>query len=170
MQNQVFNEHTGLAIGIFDSCSENKLDMKSILNQHSLNKLKFKLFWEDTTQHYSGGSRIFLRGPQLQKWEYWCIILQLFCQKRHEIERIWIPRWGVRPWRPLGSANAPYLKISIYIMLTYGYIEFELTDTISKVKVILIDFQYQLHKNINIASIVRKNIDCFSKLQRKRKA
>ena len=55
-------------------------------------------------------------------------------------------------------------------MLTYGYIEFELTDTISKVKVILIDFQYQLQKNTNIVSIVRENIDCFSKLQRKRKA
>ena len=41
-------------------------------------------------------------------------------------------------------------------MLTYGYIEFELTDTISKVKVILIGFQYQLHKNTNIASIVRE--------------
>ena len=53
-------------------------------------------------------------------------------------------------------------------MLTYGYIECELIDTISKVKVILIDFQYQLHKNTNIVNIVRENVECISKLRRKK--
>ena len=33
------------------------------------------------------------------------IILQMFCQKLNENERIGTPGEGVRPWRPLRSAN-----------------------------------------------------------------
>ena len=28
------------------------------------------------------------------------IILQIFCRKLHENERIWTPEGGTRPWRP----------------------------------------------------------------------
>ena len=50
---------------------------------------------------FSGGSRIFLRGRQLPMWVYQPIILQTFCRKLHENERIWTGE-GVRvpgpPW------------------------------------------------------------------------
>ena len=46
----------------------------------------------------SGGSRIFPLKVGVT------IILQIYCRKLHENERIWTPR-GARPWCPLGSAN-----------------------------------------------------------------
>ena len=64
-----------------------------------------------------GGFRILPRGD-------WChsvseVILQIFCRKLHENERIWTPGW--RPWRSpsLGSANATdaYLELKSVIGL-----------------------------------------------------
>ena len=51
----------------------------------------------------SGGSRISQRGRQLPREVYQPIILQNFCPKLHENERIWTERGGAgaslaRPW------------------------------------------------------------------------
>ena len=51
-----------------------------------------------TTTFYSGGSRISCQGRQLPAVRQ-PIILQSFCRKLHENERIWT---GGRPWRPQG--------------------------------------------------------------------
>ena len=41
-------------------------------------------------------------GRQLPKWG---VLTYFFGRKLHEIERIWTPRGGTRPWRPLRSAT-----------------------------------------------------------------
>ena len=44
------------------------------------------------------------------------IILQFFCQKPHENERIWTPRGGARvPGAPLRSANVMVQNLKLYI-------------------------------------------------------
>ena len=41
--------------------------------------------------------------PEVDAKSYY---LAIFSQKMHEIKKIWTPRWGARPWRPLRSVNA----------------------------------------------------------------
>ena len=61
----------------------------------------------------SGGCRLFLRRRQLPEWMCWPIILQIFCRKLHENERIWTPK-GRASLTPLWIRQC--LRIRIYFL------------------------------------------------------
>ena len=62
-----------------------------------------------------------------------------FCRKLHENERIWTPRGGARPWRPLGSANV--MAYQFLAFRTIDIIELLSLDRVIKLRQ-LIEFRY----------------------------